>query len=116
MGNISVHQLVILVDSGSIHNSVHSSIAQRANLTPDTFKQVWVRIANGDLIQSGGYCKELPLKIQDNQFSFSFYVLPLGGCDMVLGVSWLSTLGLIIWDFFQLTIKFEWKDNIISLK
>lgn len=36
-----------------------------------------------------------------------FLVMPLGGCEVVLGVQWLSTLGSIEWNFLQLTIKFE---------
>lgn len=33
-------------------------------------------------------------------------LLPLGGCDMVLGAQWLSTLGLVLWDFQHLQMKF----------
>lgn len=35
---------------------------------------------------------------------------------MVLGVSWLSTLGPIVWDFSQSTMEFSWKTHKISLK
>lgn len=110
------HQLDILVDSGSTHNFIHSSIVKRANLPIDTSTPLWVRIANDDLLQCGGHCKKQPIKIQGNLFSSSCYVLPLGGCDMVLGVSWLSTLGPIVWDFSQLTMEFSWKTHKISLK
>lgn len=33
-------------------------------------------------------------------------VIPLRGCDMVLGVQWLFALGEIIWNFGCLTMKF----------
>ena len=32
--------------------------------------------------------------------------LSLGGCDVVLGANWLSTLGEILWDLKLLTMKF----------
>ena len=33
-------------------------------------------------------------------------LLPLGGCEMVLGIQWLSTLGNIKWNFKELVMKF----------
>jgi hypothetical protein len=35
-----------------------------------------------------------------------FYVLPLGGCDVVLGTDWLKKLGTIEWNFQELTMEF----------
>lgn len=43
-------------------------------------------------------------------FNVSFHLLPLGGCDVVLGVKWLRTLGPIVWDFMQMiTMHFLFK-------
>lgn len=39
----------------------------------------------------------------------------LGGCDVVLGVSWLSTLGPILWDFLKLNISFDYNGRAILL-
>jgi hypothetical protein len=36
--------------------------------------------------------------------------LTLGGCDIVLGVQWLSTLGPILWDFVKLHMEFNLLD------
>ena len=33
-------------------------------------------------------------------------ILPLGNCDMVLGIQWLETLGEIKWNFKQLRMEF----------
>ena len=37
--------------------------------------------------------------------------IDMGGCDIVLGVEWLRTLGLILMDFKELTMQFqqEWQ-------
>jgi len=48
----------------------------------------------------------LSLKIQGHCFSTDFYLTPLGGCDVVLSVDWLHTLGPILWDFNLMTMKF----------
>lgn len=35
------------------------------------------------------------------------HLLTLEGCDVVLGVDWLGTLGPILWDFINLAMKFK---------
>lgn len=35
------------------------------------------------------------------------FALPLGGCDIVLGVQWLSFISLVLLDFQQLTLEFD---------
>lgn len=43
-------------------------------------------------------------------------LIPLCGCDMVLGVQWLSTLGLVKWDFKKLKMEFVYKGMVINLQ
>lgn len=43
-------------------------------------------------------------------FFFSdFFVLPLNGAEVVLGVHWLGLLGSVLADYKKLTIDFHWK-------
>ena len=58
-----------------------------------------VKIANGVLVQTKGACHAVQLKFQGQTFLMDLNVLPLGGCDVVLGTQRLYTLGLIQWDF-----------------
>jgi hypothetical protein len=55
---------------------------------------------------SAGCCSAVPLKLQGRLFNVDFYLLPLGGCDAVLDVTWLRTLGPVLWDFHLLTMAF----------
>nr|GEX20809.1 retrotransposon-related protein [Tanacetum cinerariifolium] len=43
-------------------------------------------------------------------------ILPLGGCDMVLGNQWLSTLGNILFNFKELKIEFKYEGRKAVLK
>ena len=43
------------------------------------------------------------------------HVLPMGGCDLVLGTQWLSTLGVIQWDFKLLTMCFTHGQKAVLL-
>jgi len=95
-------QVVILIYSGSTH------LAKLLGLQVKFNQSIRVKIANGQDILSPGRSKELSLKIQKVVFQLEFYILPLAGCDIVLGIQWLRILGPILWDFQQFTMKFQY--------
>ena len=45
-----------------------------------------------------------------------FNVLHLGGCEVILGTQWLSTLGVISWNFRLLTMEFLYLGKRVFLK
>jgi len=102
---------VILIDTGSTHNFMDPSIQQRAHLHLQSTTGLLVRVANGDSLCSTGKCVDITFHIQGNTYHTDFYVLTLGGCDIVLGVQWLSTLGLILWAFVKLRMEFNLLDS-----
>lgn len=53
--------------------------------------------------------------IQGVEFCINFHVLALGGCDVVLGTQWLSTLGEIQWNFKLLTMSFWYRNKQVLL-
>jgi len=57
-----------------------------------------------------GIYNNLPVLIDSESFIVDCYSIKLGGYDFVLGVNWLSSLGPIIWDFNNLTMKF-WRNG-----
>nr|GEX75410.1 hypothetical protein [Tanacetum cinerariifolium] len=58
--------------------------------------------------------------VADNQkgeeFVADMMILPLGGCEMVLGIQWLSTLGNIICNFRDLKMSFQYNRRTIKLR
>lgn len=90
------YSVVILMDSCSMLNFLNPSIATKYQLPVDPSSKLDVKIANGQIIKSGGYCRQVPLHIQGNQFSTSVFILTLGSYDVVLGVQWPKTLGPIV--------------------
>lgn len=54
-----------------------------------------------------GVVEKVGFRVPGNQFSTDFFLLPLGCCDVVLGMQWLRTLGPVLWDFNLLTMSFK---------
>ena len=64
-------------------------------------------MANGQTVGCEGRTKAVPLHMQGYSYTIDFFILTLGGCDIVLGVQWLRTLGPILWDFCKLFMEFS---------
>lgn len=118
VGWIGTQRLVILVDSGTTHNFVDSSVCKKVNLSICREQRIKVRVANGEEVISEGKCTSLRLKVQLKEFCFvaEAYVIVLAGCDMVLGIQWLVTLGSLTWNFKALTMEFTIAREVILLQ
>ncbi|KAK9230905.1 hypothetical protein WN943_021136 [Citrus x changshan-huyou] len=66
-----------------------------------------------DLVTRFGTFEEV--NIQGFQFHLDFFLLPISGRDIVLGVDWLRSLGAILWHFSKLTMQFTWKGQNVQL-
>ncbi|XP_016707913.1 uncharacterized protein [Gossypium hirsutum] len=104
---MGTHWAIILVDSGSTHNFVDTKLVHRLPLPVVRQEQLRVSVANGSCLFTRGLCKEVTWEVQNHKFTTDFIVLALKGCDMVLGVQWLLTLGDIMWNFGSLTMQFN---------
>ncbi|GJX24441.1 sodium/hydrogen exchanger 6 [Tanacetum coccineum] len=55
-------------------------------------------------------------QLYGHTFTSDVMILPLGGCDMVLGIQWLSTLCDIRWNFQQLKMEFLYNNKRVCLR
>ncbi|GAB4836211.1 hypothetical protein Ancab_039524 [Ancistrocladus abbreviatus] len=109
-GQVNGKTLHILIDSGSTHNFLDIKAAKRLGCKIERVnKPLPVTVADGNAIHSTSVCKQFKWKLQNTVFITDVMLLPLGGCEMVLGIQWLSTLGPIKWDFQQLKMEFHFK-------
>ncbi|KAF5468679.1 hypothetical protein F2P56_012816, partial [Juglans regia] len=106
LGTIGSFSVEILIDSGSTHNFLDPLVVEAAKLRVVEDGALQVKVADGTSIVSQGKCEEM-IKVQGTKFLVPFHVLTLGGCDIVLGVQWLKTLGPIQWDFTNMSMQFE---------
>lgn len=103
---IGNHQFTALLDSGSTRNFISESAAQHVKLCLTASQGATVIVANGDRVACSGLAQEIDIRIGAEYFTVDCYTIPLSCYDMVLGVSYLRTLGPILWDFDDLCMAF----------
>ena len=104
---IGNEQFVALLDSGSMHNFVRGDVTRRVGLQFHPYTGAGVIVANGDRVTCRGLAKDVAIRIADEQFFIDCYSIPIDGYDMVIGVTFLRTLGPILWDFDDLCMAFS---------
>ncbi|KAJ0524209.1 putative nucleotidyltransferase, Ribonuclease H [Helianthus annuus] len=92
-GLVQGKEVQVLLDGGSTHCFVQTRIANFLNLTIESIEPFSVLVGSGERLPCSGLAKAVELVIQGHSVVADFYVLPLQGWDIVLGVSWLATLG-----------------------
>jgi hypothetical protein len=106
---VGTHELTALLDSGSTHIFISGAAARRAGIQFQDSGGAHVVVANGDRVLCRGLARDVDLHIGDEAFSVDCYLIPLDCYDMVLGVSWLRSLGPILWDFNNLCMAFTYQ-------
>ena len=114
-GHVNKRDLHILIDSGSTHNFLDVEVAKKVGCMLTSINPMRVDVADGNSLSCISACKGLNWTLQGTKFQTDVLLLPLGNCDMVLGVQWLETLGEIKWDFKQLRMEFviEGKKHVL---
>jgi hypothetical protein len=104
---IKHRKVIILVDSGSTQNFVHHRISQETHCYIHAVNNFQIMIANGGSMKCGGHCENVFLQIGDYHLKSHMFSIDMGSCDIVLGADWIRTLGPILMDFKELTMKFD---------
>ncbi|XP_026399861.1 uncharacterized protein LOC113295752 [Papaver somniferum] len=114
-GFIKKKAISILTDTGSTHNFIDSALAVSLQCSIAQTGNLLVTVANGDKTVSSGVFFQLEWTMQGYKFSGDLRLLPLGGCDIVLGADWLRNLGDVHFNFSKLCITFKHKGKKITL-
>jgi hypothetical protein len=115
-GKIGGVDIVVLIDSGASHNFISPKLATALGLTvkPEVGRRI--KLGDGHKIISKGVCEGLSLWLGGLKVIVDALVLDLGGLDVVLGVSWLCTLGKVLMDWQTLTMIFWQKGQSVTLQ
>lgn len=54
-----------------------------------------VKVENGGKVSCDTMIEGFQWKMQSITFTADLYLIPLGGCDIVLGIQWFTSLGKV---------------------
>ncbi|KAH9792450.1 hypothetical protein KPL71_004124 [Citrus sinensis] len=108
---IGLHEIVVLIDSGSTCNFINARLASVLQLPIQPTPAFSVRVANEEKVICQGKHEKVYVLIQDVPFELILYSLPITGLDMVLDIQWLENLGLVVWNWKALTMDFNWNNK-----
>lgn len=114
-GQILSKEVHVLIDSGASHNFVHPAALKTSMHKVVQIKPLRVRLASGAIMYTKGEVN-LEIKLQQLTLKANFYVLPVSRCEVVMGASWLKTLGDIVWNFETMIMRFQLQGATYYLK
>jgi hypothetical protein len=114
-GYIKHKSVVVLIDSGSTHNFIHRRLAEEIHCFVCPVSNFQILIANGGTMKCGGHCENVKLQMGDYHLKTHMFSISMGGCDIVLGVEWIHTLGPITMDYQELYMSFTQEAHTYTL-
>lgn len=115
-GTIGAEQVVILVDTGSSHDFLHPSVAQRLSLPLTAVKPFRVYVGNGASLVCSHASLQTRVVIQSHVFLVDLHILPVHGPEVILGLAWLRLMRRVTSDFVDGTLEFVRNGIPICLK
>lgn len=83
------------------------STAQKLGCVLTPIPQHAVTVARGGKLIYQQMCSNFTCQIQGVQFVTDVRVISLGGCDLVLEIQWLKSVGLVTMDFAKVQMQFS---------
>ena len=74
-----------------------------------------VIVGNGNYMQAEGLVRSIKVDVQDHTIKLPVYLLPISSVDLILGATWLATIGLHLANYQTLQLKFYDQGRFITL-
>lgn len=108
--------LTILIDSGSTHSFLDSETARNLScLLVGTTPWV-VTVADGSETINRAKYPKFAWKMNGYWFEVELRVIPLGGCDVILGTDWMWSYSLVTFDYKERKVMLHHMGRKITLK
>lgn len=102
----------VLVDGDSDHNFVQTRVETFLQMSIEVIASFAVVVGSVQWLRCDGVVRQVSLTIQGCNLVLDLYVLQLG-VDVVLGTSWLSTLGRLVTDYAECVFESVHEGNTI---
>lgn len=114
-GKIGNKALLMLLDSGSSHSFVNTETAQDWEGVQAMRVPLKVKVADGAVTLCDQEVPDCEYVIQGHRFSSTLKLFPLGSYDIVLGMDWLESRGLMTVNWGEKLMTFQHKGAYIQL-
>uniref|UniRef100_A0A453EC58 Reverse transcriptase domain-containing protein n=2 Tax=Aegilops tauschii subsp. strangulata TaxID=200361 RepID=A0A453EC58_AEGTS len=106
-GWVQDREVLMLVDSGSSHSFVSSTLAHHLQGVQSARRPLSVRVANGGVLRSDLEISKCEWRSQGVKFATDMKVLPLGCYDVILGIDWLACHSPMRVHWLEKTMDFQ---------
>ncbi|XP_061355879.1 uncharacterized protein LOC133300369 [Gastrolobium bilobum] len=108
--------VTILVDTGSTHSFIQRHLVSALQIPVIHIRKMRVFLGNGEFLVCDSKCPKVKLMVQGQTFEMDLWVLDLDTLGIILGMTWLESLGKVTHDYNQLTMEFDWQGKLVQLK
>ncbi|XP_061358911.1 uncharacterized protein LOC133303071 [Gastrolobium bilobum] len=108
--------VTILVDTGSTHSFIQRHLVSALQIPVIRIRKMRVFLGNGEFLVCDSKCLKVKLMVQGQTFEMDLWVLDLDTLGIILGMTWLESLGKVTHDYNQLTMEFDWQGKLVQLK
>jgi hypothetical protein len=112
---IKKKKVTVLIDLGITHNFINYKLAKDLNCFVYPAPKFQVMIANGGTINYSEKCHSINLNMGEYFLDSPMISSQMGGVDVVLGVQWLQSLGIMAFDFQNIFMRFSSNGKEIEL-
>jgi hypothetical protein len=114
-GTVGGIPVVLLIDSGATHNFLSKNLAEALGWEWENTKKMRILMGDGHVAETCGICRNIRIETEAGNFVIDVVLFELGDIDIVLGISWLRTLGEMTIDWSKKIMKFEEKGKLKTL-
>lgn len=109
-GAIGDYEVVVMIDLGATHNFISMEMISELGIPVEPTGGFGVCLGNGESVRGTGMCRGVKLVLEGGvEIISDFLPLGLGSSDVILGVQWLETLGVVMtgWKKQEMTYKIQ---------
>lgn len=104
-GTIGGSPVSVLLDGGSSDTFIQPRLAKALELPIEPAPTFRVLVGDGYSLVGEGVVRNIPVTISGYTIQVDAFVVPIKGSDLVLGASWLATLGAHVADYSTSMIR-----------
>jgi len=99
IGHVKHKDVIVLIDNVNTHKSIIKRVAKEKHCFVHLVHNFQIMITNEGMRKCGGRFENVKLQMGDYKLKMLIFSIDRGNFDIVLGVEWLHTLGLVAMDF-----------------